>query len=533
MGKLEKLEKLQKLKESGTITEQEFNTEKEKLMSNKNINNKRVKVIIAVIIILVLIICGAFAVYYFTNNKSAETSSNSNNTTETKGEVGASVSKKEDNSSPSNDLDLGLKSVKIDNVEEELTEQQKVVLQYFDNDYIDANNYEFLMRYPQIYEGSQIKFHGEVVKIISSSDTDYKLVVWVGDSEKYYQYWKNYRDGISTPYSEYVENNISDYVVIEGKQTETRLIEGDWITIYGRYKSIDNYTIDEVSFTIPTINVYSVMHDTDLNVEGGSPDGIPDKFDFNFIRKVAKAIFNDSVTVRDATEDEALITSSSFMNNPAYVCELDNQSNAKFSKYFFSCDEGKITDVNNYSPYPFEGNETGITRNIEFAPDFEHFFLFIYDTNHKILTLEYYDKDFNKIWSREFEETERTTYDFTENNIYLVANGYLYIINTSTGEDSFEKRYVGAKVNVRKLKDSLLLFEAGKTETVMKTDLQGNIKWTANVANETGAFEIQIKNNTLITTGWSGENNGLFYVVINLDTGNIELTAKAINNTNY
>ena len=193
----------------------------------------------------------------------------------------------------------------------------------------------------------------------------------------------------------------------------------------------------------------------------------------------------------------------------------------------------KITDVNNYSPYPFEGNETGITRNIEFAPDFEHFFLFIYDTNHKILTLEYYDKDFNKIWSREFEETERTTYDFTENNIYLVANGYLYIINTSTGEDSFEKRYVGAKVNVRKLKDSLLLFEAGKTETVMKTDLQGNIKWTANVANETGAFEIQIKNNTLITTGWSGENNGLFYVVINLDTGNIELTAKAINNTNY
>lgn len=530
MGKLEKLEKLQKLKETGTITEQEFNAEKEKLMTKgKNISKKN-KVFIAVIMIFILIVCGILAIYYFINNNDTETNSNVSNTTE-EGEIGANVSKKEEYSSPSNDLDLGLKSVKIDNVEEELTENQKIVLQYFDNDYIDASNYEFLMRYPQIYEGSQIKFHGQVVKIISSSDTDYKLVVWVGDSEEYYQYWRNYRGGISTPYSEYVENNKNNYVVIEGQQTETRLIEGDWITIYGRYKNIDNYTIDGVSFTIPTINVYSVMHD---NIgEGGSPDGIPDKFDFDFIRKVAKAIFNDSVTVRDATEEEALITSTSFMNNPAYVCELDNQSNAKFSKYFFSCDEGKITDVNNYSPYPFEGNETGITRNIEFAPDFEHFFLFIYDTNHKILTLEYYDKEFNKIWSREFEETERTTYDFTENNIYLVANGYLYIINTSTGKDSFEKRYVGAKVNVRKLKDSLLLFEAGKTETVMKTDLQGNIKWTANVENEIGNFEIQIKDNTLITTGWSSENNGNYYAVVNIETGAIELTAKALNSTNY
>ncbi len=39
MGKLEDLEKLQKLKESGVITEEEFNTEKAKILGGDNSNN--------------------------------------------------------------------------------------------------------------------------------------------------------------------------------------------------------------------------------------------------------------------------------------------------------------------------------------------------------------------------------------------------------------------------------------------------------------------------------------------------------------
>ena len=194
---IEKLEKLQELKEKGILSEEEFYVEKEKLMSNKNTKNKKNKVIIAILILIVLIVGGIFTIYYFINNRSTEGNLNEENITQEE-KIDTEVSNKEHNSSPSNDLDLGLKSVKIDNVEEELTEKQKIVLQYFDNDYMDASNYEFLMRYPQIYEGSQIKFHGQVVKIINSDNTAYKLVVWVGDSKKYYQYWTNYRSGIRT-----------------------------------------------------------------------------------------------------------------------------------------------------------------------------------------------------------------------------------------------------------------------------------------------------------------------------------------------
>lgn len=495
-----------------------------KSISDKNNTNKVIISIVSVILIGVVILCGCFFINKNEENSEIEIQKGNKAETSKKEEIIKTLEAKNKNSSAINDMDLGLSSVKIDNTTANLTEEQKIVIQYFDNDYVSANDYEFLMRYPQIYENSQIKTHGKVSKIIKSDDKEYELVVWIGHSKQYYEYWENYRSGVDTTYNEYVQNNINNYIVIKGKQTETRLIEGDWITIYGRYSSIDSYTIDGKSYTIPTINVYETVHD-DFN----RVDGIPQRFDYKFLRKVAKAIFNDKITLREATEEEAVITSSAFMNNPAYVCELDNQSNAKFSKYFFNCNSGSISDIRN-DDYVFSKiDNAGINRYIEFAPDFEHFFLFIYDRNSRILTVEYYDKEFERIWYREFEETELATYDYTENNIYLVANGYLYTINTKTGEDTYNKKYVGKKIDIRKLKDSLLLFSYGETETVMKTDLKGNILWTANVKNQGEGFEVQIKENTLITTGY---DNGKFYSIIDLKTGEIKLNAKSLSNEN-
>lgn len=52
-----------------------------------------------------------------------------------------------------------------------------------------------------------------------------------------------------------------DYAVIKGKQTSKRIIEGDRLNVYGSYKSIDTYTVDGKSYTVPTINVYNVTTD--------------------------------------------------------------------------------------------------------------------------------------------------------------------------------------------------------------------------------------------------------------------------------
>lgn len=50
------------------------------------------------------------------------------------------------NSTPENDTDVGLKNIKIDTAEVNLTDEQKAVLEYFDNDYLPIPSYEFLRR---------------------------------------------------------------------------------------------------------------------------------------------------------------------------------------------------------------------------------------------------------------------------------------------------------------------------------------------------------------------------------------------------
>ncbi len=485
------------------------------------------KSVIAFIILAVIIIALAAAVVVLLlgrnngNNPNSENSTVASNVDDGKKQEPAKidVNTKEgfgNNSSPSNDTDLGLRLIKIDSTNMNLTKEQQKVMDYFDNDYFSPE-YEFMIRYPQVFKGSKLELGGQVYNVIKSDDNDFEVVLWVGKSEHYYEYWDNFRSGVSMSYEEYVEKNKENFVVIKGKQEDAHLIKGDWIQIYGVYNSIDSYNIDGKEYSIPTINIhrkYYLNNDDRLS----TMDGTAYKFDQKYVRDVAKAIFNNSVIIREANDTEALTSSTSFANNYAYVCELDNISNNNFGKYFFTLNKGSISDTRNYSPYPFSGNED-ITRYIEFAPDFEHFFMFRYEAQMKILTVEYYDKSFNKIWSGEFEDTLIATYDYTVNNIYLVANNYLYTINTKTGEDTVERRFVGEKIMVRKLEDGLLLFGNKPDEAVMKTDLQGNIKWTANLDDYGGYYNVQTLGENIVV-----KSNEKYYV-FNRQSGEKKLTA--------
>ena len=80
-------------------------------------------------------------------------------------------------SSPTNDTDIGLKNIKIDTAQADLTDQQKLILRYFDNDYLDVPSYEFLQRYPKVYAGTNIHLDGEVAKIISEDGERYEIVL--------------------------------------------------------------------------------------------------------------------------------------------------------------------------------------------------------------------------------------------------------------------------------------------------------------------------------------------------------------------
>ena len=117
------------------------------------------------------------------------------------------------------DDNLGLMNIKIQDADD-LSDIEKLLVQYFDTDYFANPAYNNLQRYPTIYENSQIYFQGVVSKIIESNNDSYTLLIEYGAHKTY--------DERKT----LVPTNM--FAVIKGKQQTTRIIEGDQVVVYGK-----------------------------------------------------------------------------------------------------------------------------------------------------------------------------------------------------------------------------------------------------------------------------------------------------------
>lgn len=425
------------------------------------------------------------------------------------------------NSSSENDTDVGLRNIKIDTAEAVLTQEQKMIIEYFDDDYLTVPSYEFLRRYPNVYENAQLNIGGTVKKVISATNEEYTLVLWTVQSEERYCYRDAHTPG---EYDVYLEENANSFVVIKGKPDSAWFMEGDYLDVYGRYTGIETIEVDGVSFTVPVLEAKKAYISSDL------ANGIV-RFDLSYVKTIAKAIFGEDIEVRnpvaetdyDANQEWRVID-----EKPFYIVELENQSNAKFTKYRFYTKDGEIEDAKTGSDFWLRGTDTNILRNIEFSADFEHFFLFTYDLSLETLTLEYYDYDLNKIWKREFEETTSAVYDYTKNNIYLVANNELYIINIETGEDAFSVAYIGAKAEIRKLADGVLTIGESKSDAVIKNDINGKMMWKTNLSGDVYRVDgVQLIDTNIILQ--LQLEDGTHYVVLDNATGKVLLDATSKN----
>ena len=439
--------------------------------------------------------------------------------------------KTEDRSTAENDTAIGLKNIKVDSVSANLTDEQKSIIEYFDEDYLDITDYEFMRRYPNLFKDAQVSVYGDVVKALSMDNDQYEVVIWVNVVPY----------GLAYDEESYQQMYGGQYIVLRGKTDPSGwYMEQDVLMAYGRYTGIETVDIDGTSYTIPCINAYHAYR-VDFT------DGIflsSDRFDASTVKAVAKAIFGDIEFRRPVLEDFSEETALIMLNTigggnyysieeakdifamtgedvgklfPYYTVELENQSNANFTKFLFSTQRGEIIDAKD--PV-FSGT---IERYVEFSPDFEHFFLFTYDTSLETLKLGYYDKDIHKIWEREFEETTSAVYDYTKNNIYIVVNNQLYVINTETGLDTFSPTYVGARVAIRKFEDSILMVSTGKSEGIVKSNLDGTIQWTANLAadvDEVGGIQLVDGNLIVQYTDTNWEDH---YAQINYESGEIVL----------
>ncbi len=501
MGKLEKLEKLQKLKESGTITEQEFNTEKEKLMSNKSTNNKKVKVIIAVIIILVLIIGGAFAVYYFTNNKSTETSSNESNTAET--EEGFEQTS-------ANVYANGTDNVSFANMsgdDENLTDTQKEVVKYFDTNYFTSLDTESFQRYPQVFEDAKVHLYFGVKKVLKSTDSEFEALVYSETALSDYAY-----DDVNI--SE-VPNNI--LFVIKGLQMEERLLENDHAEVYGRYIDVEEYVIDGVTYTLPTVNI--------INITQGS------RYNIDTITTVAKNIFGNDIKVTTLGDDEYLEMETHLsrgMQSSGYRVTLDNQSNANFKSFVMDVDEGWIC-------YDWKVNDLSdnVVKKLFVAADFQHYIVTTYDEGLKHVYIEYFDNQYNKLWSREFDYNSTKAYlspiDYTDTQMACVVDNDLYLIDLETGENVIEPVMVGEKYRVNMMDDGIVLITDDNKDTIMKVGYDGEIifKTNGDLKLETISWiNTQIVNGKLVVDIYGATTEGYYrdqYLVINND-GTLEVS---------
>ena len=357
-----------------------------------------------------------------------------------------------------------------------------------------------------------MKANGAIVKILDQNEESFEVIVSIGASKM---------NGFSYSWEELQEN----WVLLKGYTGEQWFMEGDEIFFRGRYIENKNISVDGTSAMLPVINGYKYSIPTYSDVE----DPVGNQFTYDEIKEIAAAIFGDAITVRESTPDEissVFIQIPEFMST-VYTVVLDNQSNAKFEKYMFDAAGGYITDLSDGYNWQY----STVRRTIEFAPDFNHFLLWSMDDSLEILTVEYFDKELNQIWKREFNGTTNAVYDYTMDNMYIVANNTLNIISMATGEDSFEPVYVGNKLGIRKVSDGILLFSESKSDAIMKTGNDGQIEWTANLSEDiTSVPEFQIIDNSGVMSVWcsSDEYFGAKYIKFDLATGSIIQEAQEV-----
>ena len=419
---------------------------------------------------------------------------------------------------PKNDTQIGLKNIKLDTKDRELTESEKAIITYFDNDYLIVWDAETLRRYPNLFNNAQIQVQGIVHKVIEMDNESYKLMLWMG----------------SDPYF-YPEATANEYIIVNGETDPSSwLMEGDLIQVLGRSSEVETIEVDGTSYTLPVLNAYN---DYDLSTHR-MQFAVAEKFDYPFIKTVAEAIFGSNIEIRepiageDMSIDNAMVDYYALGYSPYpdmdpseiteymdLVVELEDQSNANFQKFRFSKYDGAIIDAKG----PFD---SGIERRIEFSADFEHFFLFTHNEGLESLKLAYYDKSFNKIWERDFSEISNAVYDYTETNLYIVVNNELYVINIETGEDVFEPSYIGEKKEIRKDTDGIVIVSASQSDGVMKTSNSGEIVWKTNLSTDVGTVNgVQFVNGNVILD-YSDPDWGEHYCLIDGSTGEMLIDAQ-------
>lgn len=191
----------------------------------------------------------------------------------------------------------------------------------------------------------------------------------------------------------------------------------------------------------------------------------------------------------------------------------------------------------------FDGNITynkqdnnlnsNIEKHLYISADFEHYIVTTYDINTKHLYVDYFNKNLEKLWGREFDYTSTeikiSPMDYTSDEMAIVIDNDLYLIDLETGENIIEPVLVGGKIKVNMMKDGIILVGSDTKDRIMKVDYKGNIIFKINSkeydTEELGdiyGVELQVIDGKLVIILSTEYGDAYQYMVIN-NNGEVEV----------
>lgn len=333
-----------------------------------------------------------------------------------------------------------------------LSEDENLVLDYFDNSYIRlTSNIAFAtQKYTTLFKNMKLYVEGTVLDIIESNDQEYKAIVKIYDD-----------------YTDFIEED-NDYCIIEGNQQIQRFQKGDYIAAYGYFETSELAEYNNEKYTMPKIKTVKW-------VANGA------KFSNDEVRRISKYIFGEDIRFEDP---KGCAYNRYCENYPTmgYLVKLETPKNPNYTMFNVFRGGGFI-EVGYCTDENYDELCSATQQNIEVSYDYKHFIILTYEQATETAYMEYYDREFNKIWRKEIDKEGsisnsgvRGFYDYNANYLTLVMDGYLRIIDLKDGNDVVEPVLIGNDHEIVMFSDYILLFGDNKKDYIIKLNYDGKIE---------------------------------------------------------
>lgn len=397
--------------------------------------NKKKKIIVPIIVAIIIIALVSIIILLVLklNNNSTQTDSNAKNeNSENKQEIQT----------------MSFKS--MDATDTSLTDDQRAIALFFDEDYFFLETYEELVRYADMLKNINISSYCQVNTILSSDDETFEAVCqWAPNNEAL---WGG-------------EVELTNPIIIKGKKPEKMVMQGDNIALKGKLLGAETRNINGESKYLPVIEIIEMGDDYLWYTD-------------DTIRQISKLVFGDNIKVRRPTEEETFDMVNDYFYNyqdHIWLVELENQSNLNFKVFdiWQSDPRGVIT----YNALYNQGIEKDyLNKKLYITPDLQKYIVFDMSVADKYVYISVYDRNLNKLWQREISNASELTWDATNSNLVFVSDNDFYNINIETGEDIFNPVFVGKKADIRIVDNGYILISHESDDSVMFLDTNGNIK---------------------------------------------------------